>query len=285
MGQARQTVERLQLGLTLQRLRLAAGKSQQEAADLIGRSAGRLSQVENGKGALGVDELTRLLDFYDVTGEVRSTVLALGKASRRRQPRLGYTDNLPDSYPRFMDLLAAAQRIGWYECGIMPGLVQCHAYINALMRAGGSIRPEAETNERIAFRLDLQRRVLESGNAEEIEIVFTEESLLRVVGDASVMREQVLHLLQLAEQNDRLSIRIVPLTAGDNPALGGGMVTLEFKSANPITFASALYGPATYYDQPADTKTMIKLFARVREIALDQSASRAAMINFLARSS
>src|SRR5687767_11658327 len=95
VGQARQTVERLQLGLTLQRLRLAANKSQQEAADVIGRSAGRLSQVENGKGALGPEELTRLLDFYGVTPEVRASVLALGKASRRRQPRLGYLDTLP----------------------------------------------------------------------------------------------------------------------------------------------------------------------------------------------
>ncbi|HEX8868579.1 MAG TPA: Scr1 family TA system antitoxin-like transcriptional regulator, partial [Lentzea sp.] len=135
-------MERLQLGLTLQRLRLAAEKSQLEAAEAIGRSAGRLSQVENGKGALGTTELIRLLDFYGVEGEERSTVLALGRVSRRRQPRLGYVDTLPDSFLRFMDLLSAARRISWYECGVVPGLVQSKEYVNAIIRAGAYISSE-----------------------------------------------------------------------------------------------------------------------------------------------
>lgn len=285
MGQTRQTVERLQLGLTLQRLRLAADKSQQEAADVIGRSAGRLSQVENGKGALGVEELTRLLDFYGVEGEARATVLALGKASRRRQPRRGYLDTLPDAYPRFMDLLAAARRIAWYDCGVVPGLVQSQNYVKALINAGGSSRSDEETVERIAFRQDMQRRVLESGTADRIDVVFTEDALLHVVGDESVMREQVLHLLQALEQHAALSIRIIPLEARDNPALGGGMIALEFDTAQPITFASTIYGSSTYYDQPSDTEPMRALFEQVTEIAWSPENSRAALIRFLARSS
>ncbi|SMD08860.1 helix-turn-helix domain-containing protein [Lentzea albidocapillata] len=285
MGQARQTVERLQLGLTLQRLRLAAGKSQQEAADLIGRSAGRLSQVENGKGALGTEELTRLLGFYGVTPEQRDSVLALGKASRRRQPRLGYLDTLADSYVRFMDLLAAARHIGWYECGVIPGLVQSRGYVEGLIRASSSVRSEEETAELIAFRLDLQQQVLSSGKVKSIDIVFTEDSLLHVVGDQSVMREQVLHLLQLLEQHPSLNIRIVGLGTPGNPGLGGGMVTLDFDTSDPITFTSSLSGPPIYYDQPSHTERMRKLFERIADLAWSPRDTRTALADFLARSS
>lgn len=285
MGQARQTVERLQLGLTLQRLRLAAGRSQQEAADVIGRSAGRLSQVENGKGALGAHELALLLDFYEVSPADREAVLALGRASRRRQPRLGYHDTLPDSYVRLMDLMAAARRIGWYECGVIPGLVQSPGYVNGVIQAGSAVRPDEETAERISFRLNLQQQVLMEGKAERIDIVFTEDSLFHVVGDESVMREQVLHLLQLIERHPALNIRIVGLHTHNNPALGGGMAALEFDTSGPITFASGFYGPSTYYDQPSHTERMWRLFERVADLAWSPRDTRTALIDFLARSS
>jgi transcriptional regulator with XRE-family HTH domain len=274
-------VERLQLGLTLQRLRNEAGKSQQEAAEEIGRSAARLSQVENGKGALGTTELVRLLDFYGVKPDERATVLALGKASRRRQPRLGYVDNLPDSFMRYMDLLSAAKRISWYECGVVPGLVQSQSYVKGIVAVGGSFGTEAETAERISFRLALQNQVLTSGNAERIDIVFTEDSLQHVVGDQSVMREQVLHMLQLLEQHDALCIRIVPVDTVNNPGLGGGLVALEFESAQPITYATVLYGPSTYYDEPSYTEPMRHLFEQVQDLAWNARETRAALIDFL----
>ncbi|MFD4641290.1 helix-turn-helix domain-containing protein [Lentzea sp. NPDC058436] len=284
MGQARQTAERLQLGLTLQRHRLAAGVAQQDAANAIGRSAGRLSQVENGKGALGLDELVRLLDLYGVTSSDRETILSLGKASRRRQPRAGYLDTLPDSYLRFTDMLAAAKRIGYYEAGVMPGIVQSEPYIRALMDAASAVRSEAETAERIEFRLQSQRRVFELGNAEQIDIVFTEETLLRVVGDEAVMSQQVVYLLGLLDQHPHLEVRIVPLSVGNNPLLGGGLVSLEFENATMITFAPAVWGPSQYFDQPADTGPMRRLFAAAQDIALSPQDSRGALIRFLARS-
>lgn len=284
MGQARQTVERLQLGLALQRLRTQAGKSQQQAADVIGRSAGRLSQVENGKGALKADELAQLLDFYEVKPEERATVLALGKVSRLRQPRLGYLDTLPDSYVRFMDLVAAARRISWYECGVIPGLVQSPSYVNRIIRAAEAIRPDDETAERIAFRLNLQQQVL-AGNAERVDIIFTEDSLLHVVGDESVMREQVLHLLQLMEQHSNLNVRMVGLHTHNNPGNGGGLVALEFDTSNPITFTSSLHGSPVYYDQPSHTERMQLLFEQIAELAWTTRDTRAALAAFLARSS
>jgi hypothetical protein len=281
MGLARQTIERLQLGLALTRLRNQAKKSQGEAGAAIGRTPGRISQVENGKGGLGVDELTKLLDFYGARGRERETILALGAVARRRAPRRGYVDNLPEPFQRLAELQVAAAQIRWYECGVIPGLVQSKDYVRAIMALSNSIYwsdSETETAERIAFRLDHQRRVLETGTPKRIDIVFTENSLDNVVGDASVMRGQVLHLLQLLEAYPSLDIGVVPVGTANNPALGGGLVVLDFPQATPVGFATSLHGPATYYDQPEDVEPMQRIFARVRELALSRADTRALLI-------
>ncbi|GAA1346216.1 helix-turn-helix domain-containing protein [Saccharothrix algeriensis] len=282
MGTARPTIERLQLGLALTRLRTGANRSQGEAAEAIGRSGGRLSQVENGKGGLGPDELIKLLDFYGVRGPERETILALGAAARRRAPRRAYVDNLPEPFQRLSELQAAAREIDWYECGVIPGLVQSPDYVRAIMALSNSIHWEdsaEETGERIAYRQEHQRRVLEASEPKDISVVFTEDSLDHVIGGPSVMRGQVLHLLQLAERHPTLSIRIVPTTAVDNPALGGGLVVLNFPHATPVTFAAVLHGPYTFYDQPRDIEPMQRLFRRVEELALSRDDTRALLIN------
>ncbi|MBP2339857.1 transcriptional regulator with XRE-family HTH domain [Saccharothrix coeruleofusca] len=281
MGQARPTVERLQLGLALTRLRNQANRSQGEAADAIGRTGGRLSQVENGKGGLGAEELSKLLDFYGVRGPERETVLALGAAARRRQPRRGYIDNLPEPFQRMAELQTAAREIHWYECGVIPGLVQSPDYVRAIMAVANSVYwedSEEETSERVQFRLEHQRRVLEASTPKHIWVIFTEDSLRHTIGDESIMRGQVLHLLQLLERHPSLSIQIVPDSVVNNPALGGGMVVLDFVQSTPVTFAPVLHGPSTYYDQPEDIEPMRRTFNRVRELALSRSDTRALLI-------
>ncbi|MFI9008554.1 helix-turn-helix domain-containing protein [Actinosynnema sp. NPDC053489] len=281
MALARQTIERLQLGLALTRLRNQAKRSQGEAGAAIGRTAGRISQVENGKGGLGVDELTKLLDFYGARGRERETILALGAAARRRAPRRGYVDNLPEPFQRLAELQAAATRVRWYECGVIPGLVQSKDYVRAIMAVSNSIHwpdSETETAERTAFRLEHQRRVLETGSPKRIEVVFTEDSLDHVIGGESVMRGQVLHLLQLLESHPDLDIAVVPAGTADNPALGGGLVVLDFAQSTPVSFATSLHGPAPYYDQPEDVEPMQRIFDRVRELALSRADTRALLI-------
>ncbi|MBB4908345.1 helix-turn-helix domain-containing protein [Actinophytocola algeriensis] len=111
-----------QLGLTLRRLREGAGKSQQAAAEWIGKVRSQLVELEDGRGTLASDTLENLLDLYGVTGGERETVLELGALARARQKRRAYTDLLPGSFQRFADLEASASEINCYEFGIIPGL-------------------------------------------------------------------------------------------------------------------------------------------------------------------
>jgi transcriptional regulator with XRE-family HTH domain len=282
MGEAAQTVERMQLGLALQGLRLRAGKSQQEAGAVIGKSYVRISQVENGKGALKHDYLVALLDLYGASEQERETVLAIGMQARRRQPRRAYTDVLPDAFQRLADLQASASRIRHYASGLFPGLLQSPEYVRALIQVAGGVWYEAEEAEtKVAFRLEQQRRVLTAAGAKELTFVFTEDALANVVGSASVMQGQVLHLLQLMAELPDLTVQILRTGTPDNPALGGGLIVLDFVAAPRIGYPSTIYGPATYYDQPSDTEAMARAFERVRELALSPGDSKSLLIEFL----
>lgn len=282
MPDAQQTVERMQLGLVLQELRARSGRSQQEAGQAIGRAYVRISQVEHGKGALKHDELLTLLDLYGASQAERETVLALGVQARRRAPRRAYTDVLPDAFQRLADLQANASEIRHYASGVFPGLLQSPEYVEAVIRACDGVWWDAssgQTATRIAFRLDQQQRALAVERS--LSFVFTEDALRNVVGGKSVMRSQVLHVLQLVERHPSISVQILRSATAGNPALGGSLIVLDFSNAPRIGYAPTLYGPTTYYDQPADTTPMARAFDRARELALSPAESRALLIENL----
>ncbi|WP_433272937.1 helix-turn-helix domain-containing protein [Actinosynnema sp. CS-041913] len=287
MADAQQTVERMQLGLVLVELRSRAGASQQEAGAAVRKSPTRISQIEHGKGALKHDDLVRLLELYGAAESERDAVLALAKQARRRAPRRAYTDVLPDAFHRLADLQASASAIRHYASGVFPGLLQSPEYVRAVIEACDGYwwdESSGQVDTRIAFRLEQQRRVFAAVEAKSLAFVFTEDALHNVVGGAAVMRGQVLHVLQLVERHPAISVQILRSGTVGNPALGGDLTVLDFVNAPRIGYAPTLYGPTTYYDQPADTGPMARVFERARELALRPAESKALLIEHLKES-
>ncbi|SDZ13809.1 hypothetical protein SAMN05216215_104830 [Saccharopolyspora shandongensis] len=140
---------------------------------------------------------------------------------------------------------------------------------------------DQELENRVAFRLEQQRRVLDASEPKAISFVVTEIALDQVVGSTSVARGQVLHLLQLGERPN-IAVQVLPRTVPNNPLLHGGLITLDFAPSAPrIAFAPVPYGPSTYHDQEADTGPMFRAYERVRELALDLDSSRTLLIDKL----
>ncbi|MEU5853511.1 helix-turn-helix domain-containing protein [Saccharopolyspora shandongensis] len=280
MGQARQTVERRQLGLTLRRLRKEAGKSQQEAANAIGKVRSRIVDLEDGRSATPEDDLIKLLDCYGVSDERRETVLSLGAEARKRQRRRTYTDLLPGAFQRFADLEASATEISSYESGIIPGLLQSPGYVRAVIEECDGVwwdaTTDAELEQRIAFRLDRQERSLTPTGQRSFRFVLTEDSLRAVVADAEVMHEQLQHLAALVDTRDDLVVQVLKQDASRNPARGGGFTVFSFSDrGTPVGFFTAVFGPSTYHSDEADTATMLHGFSELQNLALDRDKSRA----------
>lgn len=281
MVNARPTVERRQLGLTLKRCREQAGLSQLDAGRQIGHDDSKISKMEDGFATLSTDKLERLIDFYRVAGDERETILALGAEARKRVPRQGYTDVLPGSFQRFADLEADASRIYSYESGVVPGLLQSPSFINAIFDAAESVwwQPsEAVRQQRTLFRFQRQQNTWQSHKSNRLHFVIGEAAVTEIAGSASVMREQLEHLLTVMDTRDNATIQLLPFSVPNNPARGGGLTVLEFGLAVPrVGFASVVHGPSTYYDEGERTSAMLRTFQRLTELALDPDETRKAI--------
>lgn len=278
VGVARPTFERRQLGLTLRRLRDQAGKPQQVAADLLKKTRTRIVQLEDGTATISQEELVKLLDCYGVAGGERETVLELGAQARRRQKRRVHVDHLPDAYQRFADLEASASEINWFETGIIPGLLQSPSYMRAVFAECEGVwweKDDAEGQDRLAYRIERQARLLESDERRIFRFVVTEDALHANLGSPDVMREQLGHLLALLDAHPDLTVRVLRNDAYPNPSRGRGLWIFGFgERAAPVGYSPAANGPSTYHDDEADTSRMLRAFYRIWEQSLSRGESR-----------
>lgn len=280
---ARQTIERRQLGLSLKRHRMRLGRSQQEVGEAVGHLATRISKVEDGSATLNAEELATVLDFLEVHGAERDTLLDLGVTARTRKRRSRtnhYTDNLPGSFQRLADMEADAAALYSYEPGIIPVILQTPQYVRAVINSGDGVfwePSEAAVESRITFRRERQVKVLESRPPKDLQFVFTEDALAFDSSDQAevdLLKEQCDHLLYLCRLYPKLSLGVLRPGWVRNPSPNGSIVILDFDgAAPPVAFTPGAYGPSTYVDSAPDVAALLRAFRKIQELALDHRAT------------
>jgi hypothetical protein len=259
-------------------LRDRVGKTQQAAADAIGKARTKIVALEDGSATASTEDLLALLDCYHVGGAERQTVLDLGAQARKRQKRRVYVDALPDAYDRFADLEANASMISSFQSGIIPGSLQSPEYARAVIDEGDGIWWDSsgvEGEDRLNFRLRRQERLWNSAEPKELRYVLTEDALQANMGQPEIIRGQRLHLLVLLEKRKDLDIRVLPNGVYGNPVRGGGLVIFEFGvGVQPVGYSPAVCGPSTYYDQPTDIAALQRAFDRIWELSLSKHESK-----------
>ncbi|GDY33229.1 helix-turn-helix domain-containing protein [Gandjariella thermophila] len=121
MAEPSPTPYKRQLGMALERLRTAAGKSPEDAAELLECSVSKVYRIERGHVSVRPAELRDLLDFYGAPQQERDEIEQLGREARRRRPRTPYGSVIPDWFRQFVHLEEAASEILVYECELIPG--------------------------------------------------------------------------------------------------------------------------------------------------------------------
>jgi transcriptional regulator with XRE-family HTH domain len=280
------TIPRLFLGEALKRLRSEAGMKLDDVAASIGKSRGRLINVLDGKGTLSVEELEQLLDLLEAQPKQKRELLALGAEARKRPTRRPYTDLLPHSYERAADLESMATEIWIYERGTIPGLLQIPEYIEARMTDGDGIWWESsweERRNRINFRLERQKLMMNEPRS--MHFIITDDALRTEVGGADTMRRQLEYLLHVIDERPSITIQVLSATAAHNPAQSGGLIMLHFGEVlRPVGFLPVVYGPSTYFDEPADTGRLSRAFGKLEGLAASQAKSRKVIADLATRS-
>src|SRR6516162_10355055 len=206
------TVQRLVLGGQLHRLRESRGISAEKAAEAIRGSHSKISRMEHGRVGFKERDVADLLTLYGVTdNEERAALLNLAREANTPGWWHAYSDILPTWLEPYVGLEAAASVIRTYEVQFVPGLLQTEEYARALIRQGAAVS-EQDVSRRAELRVSRQE-ILRRPDAPQLWVVVDEGALRRPVGSKDIVREQLRHLMEMAD-HPAVTLQILPFSAG-----------------------------------------------------------------------
>jgi transcriptional regulator with XRE-family HTH domain len=227
------TLLKMLVGVQLAGFREDAGLSQDQAARAVGFSGAKLSRIESGKGRRPPTEkdVRALLELYGTDAYEASVLLKLLERAgepgwwQRYDKRL-----MPEWFERLVGLQEAAATIRTFEIQYVPGLLQTPAYTRAVVERGLPNAPAAEVQRRVELRMRRSELLLRA-DAPRLWAVLDESVLLRILGGRQVMREQLRHLIEMA-QRPHITVQVVPLDVTDASAPAIPITYLRFGGAD-----------------------------------------------------
>jgi transcriptional regulator with XRE-family HTH domain len=266
------SVRARQLAAELRRLRDAATLTGEEAAGRLGWSPSKISRIETGTTAPGPADLRRLLDLYEVSGTQRGRLELLGQSAGQRGWWDAYSDTLGPEYTALIALEAEAESVRWYSPMLVPGLLQTERYAREVISSGLLIAPPGEVERRVQVQMTRQR-VLAGDNPAQLSVVLDEAAVLRMVGGAGIMREQLAHLAKMASQ-PTVTVQVLPLSAGPHPATTGEFTILAFPEliAPDVVYLENMTSDL-YVEREGEVYRYGMAFDRLRELALTPEKS------------
>jgi transcriptional regulator with XRE-family HTH domain len=256
------TIRRRRLSAELRRIRQAARLTGDEVAAAAELSRSTYFNIESGvKQRPQVAEIRAILDACGLTeGREREEILDLCRQSRERGWWSRYRDVLSTRYVGFE---TEASSISTWEPLVIPGLLQTPSYMETTAR---SALAKPEDVRRIVDARMTRQRILDD-EPPELWAVFDEGALLRLGDYPEVRREQIRHLLEMAE---RPTITL-QMTRADqlNPGSGGPFVILDFPEAvDPTVVYLETATDGLYLEDGAEIARYRNLFSHLCLTAL-----------------
>jgi transcriptional regulator with XRE-family HTH domain len=216
-------------------LRRESGFTQQQVADELEWSTSKLIRIEGGHSSITKVDLDALLSRYGVKDEAdRERLRALNRGAHERGWWYTYRDDVSATYVSYIGLEAGASFIRQFQNGFIPGLLQTAEYARAVTEVG-SIEEE-KVDSVVGLRMRRQSELAKRSVQPRQRFVIDEGVIRRHVGikkDPAIMPNQLRHLADRAEQDELITVRVVPFQAGEYPGLFGPFTLLEFEGRLP----------------------------------------------------
>jgi Domain of unknown function (DUF5753) len=165
----------------------------------------------------------------------------------------------PGWFAKWADIEARASLIRWFEPLLVPGLFQTESYARAVLAwKPDSASAEANLKTRLARQAAL--------DFAELRVVILGSVLNREVGDASVMCEQIKHLLTVGSRPS-VMIQIVPDVPGVAGALAGAFAIATEGTADVAAYTDSIVKGGVYTDADLVARA-VRVFDGLRADAL-----------------
>ncbi|MFD7893807.1 Scr1 family TA system antitoxin-like transcriptional regulator [Streptomyces sp. NPDC059568] len=252
------TTPRTVLGRRLRRERDDAGLSLRALADRLGYPHSYISRVERGK-QLPSDDLARALDTYFGTKGLFVELLEMAQDA-----------SIPGYSQDFLSKEQHAIRIEVFTSSLIPGLLQTEHYAREMFQEGLPGESGEEIDARIAIRMK-RKRILARQEPPFYWAIMDEAALKRPTGNKSAMREQLEHILRVAE-NPHVTVQTVPFRAGLHPMPGGSLTLLTSADGGTIALVES-FDSGEPVDSPKRIVGLQQRFNVARTKALPEDES------------
>ncbi|MFI0407855.1 helix-turn-helix domain-containing protein [Actinomadura sp. 3N508] len=266
------TVRQRRIGSALRKARDHHNLTVATAAGRFGRSQGWLSMVENGLQTIAPDELSALLDFYNIeNGPLRESLIHLATHKLGSWER-AYEDRISAAALDLASLEEDAAEIRTFQSSVVPGLLQIPDYARRIITIGNAKRPHA-IKTLVDFRLSRQRVLSRSEPPHYTPIIAEAVLHNQVGGDPAILRAQVRRLAEAARLN-HVELRVLPSTASEYLGLITPYHLVSLRPPGRLTVS--VYDQLTksiFLEDEAEVATHEDIFGLLLSASLSRSAS------------
>lgn len=262
------TLRRRELGARLRALRLGQGLTVDQVAEQLLCSPSKVSRMETGQRGATLRDVRDLCRIYGVTDQAQiSHLMELVREGKQQ----AWWQSFELDFATYVGLEQAAASVSYFGTTVVNGLLQTPSYARAMHEAGFQDFTPERIEEFVEVRTRRQQ-VLARDPALQLNAVFDEAALHRVVGGPAVMGAQLNRLTELA-QLPHVTIQVIPFSAGAHPAMDSNFHILEFTGEAPnVVYVEGLVG-WLYLERPQDLDRYHLVFERLRTLALDPQES------------
>ncbi|MGW1077091.1 helix-turn-helix domain-containing protein [Streptomyces sp. NPDC002537] len=266
------TVRRRRLGQELRKLRELKGMTAEEVAERLLVSQSKISRLENGRRSISQRDVRDLCGVYGVEDHrIVDSLMQMAKESRQQGWWHAFGD-IPYSVYIGLETDAASLRV--YEASLVPGLLQTPNYASAVTEGSWPEATAADIERRVQVRMRRQERITDPDNPLRLWAVIDESALRRIVGNRSIMQEQMRKLVEFSLE-PHITVQVLPYDVGAHPGMYGKFCILEF---NDPQDASTVYLEGItsdlYLEKPNDVQTYSVMYEHLRMQALNAEHSR-----------
>lgn len=274
------TGARRRLGAELRRLRGNAGLRLDEVAGRLTCSTSKISRLENGKGIPKARDVEELMALYDVRADLEVAMLRrLVQESRSAGWWESYVDGLSteryvlDNPARYAALETDSVAVTTFDVSVLHGLAQTRRYSRALLEQRLPRHQPWEIDRLVEMLVHRKKALTRPDTPLRLAQIVDEAALRRVVGDPSVMAEQLDHLLELAAL-PTVTVQVLPFEAGTFRAHDGQFAILDIPDelGSDVVFVESHTG-SSYLEDPAEVRVFRGLAEEVRTNAVDTGRS------------
>jgi transcriptional regulator with XRE-family HTH domain len=254
------------LAAALRNLRARSGLTTRGLAELIDSSPAAVSNWERGERLPNENRLGQLLDALNAPDDEREQILGWRRQAEGPGQLVGGTPSIGAQLTKLIEYEQVARRITAAAPLVIPGLLQTADYARATLRRNTDI------DTRVTLRMGRRDVLTRAMHPAELVAYIDTEVLVRPFASPAVMRDQLRHLLRMAERPN-ITIQLVSSTvAGYTPLMAGPFILMEFAAATPVVHLEHWSASAFLWDE-ADVERFTAAAEEIRNEAMTPARS------------